>query len=124
LIFDIRPCPTLRFLARGSRLLPLDGLGLLGAGVAAGGELVLEFLDPARRVDVLELAGEERVASRANIDLQLLPRAAGGEAVAATARDGRGDVGGVYAFFHDGDPAAKAAAKRSAGRGSALALLV
>jgi hypothetical protein len=40
------------------------------------------------------------VASRANIHLQFLPRAAGDKTVAATARDGGGDVLGVNAVFH------------------------
>ena len=53
----------------GRRLL----LAALQAGVAGRGELLLELLDAAGRVDVLQLAGVEGVAGVANIDLQLRP---------------------------------------------------
>ena len=46
---------------------------LLQAGVAGGGELVLELLDAAGRVDELQFARVERMADVADIDLQLLP---------------------------------------------------
>ena len=76
------------------------GSGLLDARVCAGGKLGLELLDTTGRVDVLQLAGEEGMAGRANIDLQLLAGAARREAVAAAAGDNRGDVIGVDAFLH------------------------
>src|SRR5207247_6119950 len=63
------------------------------ARIGAGGKFGLEFLDPASRIDVFQLAGKEWMASRADIDLQLLLRAARLEGVAATTRDGRLDVG-------------------------------
>ena len=62
-------------------------LAALQAGVAGGGELLLELLDPPRRIDVLQLARVERVAVVANIDLHLGLGAAGDERFAATARD-------------------------------------
>ena len=54
-------------------------LAALQAGIAGAGELVLELLDAAGRVDELQLARVERMASVANIDLQLRLRAAGDE---------------------------------------------
>ena len=91
----------LRLFRRHGRLLLLRlGRGLLHAVIRAGGELRLELLNAACRVDVLQLAGEKRVTSRADIDLQLLPGTAGGEGVAAATADRRGDVRGVNAVFH------------------------
>jgi len=53
---------------RGTQLFLLF-LWLLQARVAASGELRLEFLDPSSRVNELQLAGVEGMASIANIDL-------------------------------------------------------
>ncbi len=47
------------------------------AGVIFAGKLVLELLDAAGRVEELQLTGEKRVASIADIDGQLGDRAAG-----------------------------------------------
>src|SRR5688572_12794821 len=81
--------PKLSLGRRGGNLLLGLGGRLLHAVVGAGGKLVLELLDPAGGVDVLELAGEERVAGRANIHAQLSFGAAGGELISAAARDFR-----------------------------------
>src|SRR5262245_47715627 len=92
----------LSFFAGGGGLTLLGDFrsGLLNAGVGAGGEFRLELFDAACRIDVLQLAGEEGVASRANIDLQFLLRTAGLERIAAAARDGRLDISGMDAVFH------------------------
>src|SRR3989304_22293 len=57
------------------------------AGVAGGGELVLELLDSPGRVDELQFARVKRMTLVADVDLELLARAAGGELVAAAAGD-------------------------------------
>src|SRR5262249_30874624 len=63
--------------------------------------LALELLDAARGVDVLHLAGEERVTRGADFDGDVLARAARNELVAATAGDGRFLVFRVNAGFHE-----------------------
>ena len=75
-------------------------LAALDAGVAGGGELVLELLDPAGRIDELQLARIEGMADVADIDLQFLARAARGELVAATAADLRLVIFGMDTVFH------------------------
>ncbi len=72
----------------------------LQARIARCRELVLELFDPARGIDELELARKERMASAADIDLQLGDGAACGKAIPATAFDGGRDVSGVDIFFH------------------------
>ncbi len=57
------------------KLLLFRLLGFLQAGVCSGRKFVLEFLDPAGCVDELQLAGIERMASAANVDLQFRPNA-------------------------------------------------
>ena len=84
----------------GLPLLRHFGGGLLNARVSSGGKLGLEFLDPSGRIDVFELAGKERMASRADIDLQLFFGAAGLEGIAATARDDSLNVVGMDAVLH------------------------
>src|SRR5579872_965676 len=66
--------------------------------------LALELLDAARRVHELHLAGEERVAGRADFDGNVLLRTARHEFIAATARDGRLNIFGVNAGFHEWSP--------------------
>ena len=89
------------FRSRGRlALFGLLGGWLLNARVSAGGEFRLELLDPAGRIDVFQLAREERMASGANIDLQFLLGAAGGERITAAASNCRGNVIGVDAVFH------------------------
>src|SRR4051812_20017849 len=64
--------------------------GFLEAVGAA--ELLAEPLDAAGGVDELLLAGEERVAGRADVDVQFRLGAAGDERVAAGAMNVTGDV--------------------------------
>ena len=93
----------------GKFLTLLLGLGLLGvgllaeAGVAGAGELALELLDAAGRVDELQLAGIEGMAGAADIELQLLAGAARGKAVAATAGNLGLVVSGMDVGFHSDD---------------------
>jgi hypothetical protein len=61
----------------------------------------LELLDAAGGVHVLHLAGEERMASRADFDGDVLPSAARDELIAATASHGGFFVFGMNAFFHN-----------------------
>ena len=72
----------------------------LQAGIGAAGKLRLEFLDTTRRVDVLQLARVERMASAADIDFQLFSRAARLKRVAATAGHGDIKIAGVNIFLH------------------------
>src|SRR6266545_698199 len=80
-----------------------DGLelGLRGAGCRRRGVAGLELLDPARGVHELLLAGEERVAVRADLDVEVAARRAGLDDVPAVAHDLRGLVVGVDRFLHD-----------------------
>src|SRR5262245_11188257 len=75
------------------------GRGLLEAVGPA--ELLAEAFDSPGRVHELLLAGEERMALRANIDVDFGRRAAGGEGIAAGAVDGAGLVLGMNLGFHD-----------------------
>ena len=83
-----------RRLRRGL-LLPASETGIAGAD-----ELLPKLLDPARRVDVLQLARIERMAGVADVDLQLRPGAASGEGVSAAAGDGAIHVLGMDFVFH------------------------
>src|ERR1043166_2148088 len=75
--------------------MPLAAAGLAGALQAA-----LEALDAAARIDELLLARVERVALRADLDVELRLRRAGLERVSAGARH-RGDhVLGMDTGFH------------------------
>src|SRR5688500_10125409 len=68
--------------------------------------LLSEAVDPAARVDDLLLAGVERMAVRAHLDLEVLTeRGAGLEDIAAAARDRDLLVVGGYAAFHAAKPA-------------------
>src|SRR5262249_22428423 len=78
------------------------GFGFAGLLAVGPGVLALELLDAAGGIDVLHLAGEERMAGRADFDGDVLPGAARDEFVAATAGNGRFDVFGVNAAFHGG----------------------
>src|SRR3974390_918181 len=75
-------------------------LGLLGLLALVPVVLLLELLDAARRVHVLHLAGEERMARRADFDGDILLGAARLEFVAATALDGRFFILGMDVFLH------------------------
>src|SRR5215471_12153722 len=79
---------------------------LLGFGGLAGllalvpVVLLLELLHAAGGVEELHLAGEERMTGRADVHRDVLAGAAGGELVAARARDGGLLVLGMDAVFH------------------------
>src|SRR5579859_7955477 len=74
---------------------------LLGLGRLLAGVLLAEFLDPPGGVDDLLLAGVERVARRAHLDVErLAQRRARHERVAAAARDLDFLVLGVDLRFH------------------------
>ena len=60
----------------------------------------LELLDAAGRIDVLHLAGEERMAGRADFDRDVLFGAARDEFIAAATGDGGLDVFGMDAGLH------------------------
>jgi hypothetical protein len=75
----------------------LDFFGLLALVPVV---FALELLDPARRIDVLHFAGEERVARGANFRGDVFLRAARRELVAATAGDRRLFVFRMNVFFH------------------------
>src|SRR5260221_7769172 len=75
-------------------------LGLLGLFALVPVVLLLELLDAARRVNELHLAGEERMARRADFGVDVFLGAARGELVAAAAGDGGFFVFRVDVFFH------------------------
>ena len=62
---------------------------------------LVEAIDASRGIDQLLFAGKERVASRANFDVQIaLLRGAGFERFAASAGNGYIDVFWVNSWFH------------------------
>ncbi len=73
---------------------------LLQAGIRAAGKLTLELLDPTCCIDVLQLAGVERMTRITDIDLELFTCAASLKRIATAAGDGCLDVLGVDAVFH------------------------
>ena len=75
-------------------------LAALQAGITGSGELVLELLDAASRIDELQFACVEGVANAADIDLQLFARAARRELVTTAAGDLRFVIFGMDAVFH------------------------
>src|SRR5439155_27153025 len=84
--------PVLRLARSCSQLRRLGALRPL--------EAALQALDPAAGVDELLLAGVERVAVRADLDVQLRLRRAGLELVPARAMHGREHVFGMDASLH------------------------
>src|SRR4030067_1487359 len=78
------------FTEGGAALGPLPGLSVL----------LLDLLDPARRVDQLLPAGEERMAVRADGHLDLLDRGHRLDGVSACALDLRRPVFRVDVRFH------------------------
>ena len=92
--------------ARLERMLKQLSLGglfllwLLKAGVVALRELVLEFLDTASGINKLQFAGIERMASVADINLQLFRRTSGREFITATTANARHVVLGVALLLH------------------------
>src|SRR5262249_10350064 len=95
----VRPPDGLTLLRRARLLGRLRSRLLLLAAVGPV-VLALELLDAAGRVHVLHLAGEERVTGRADLDRDVLLRAARLELVAAAAGDGGFFVLRVDAVFH------------------------
>lgn len=77
-------------------------LASLQAGIASIGKLLLELFDASGRVDKFQLAGIERMANVADVDLQLFSRAARREGITATTLDVGFVVFGMNASFHDG----------------------
>ena len=78
---------------------------MLCGGCAFGGWFLaialVEAIDASRGIDQLLFAGEERVASRANFDVQVaLFSGAGLERLAASAGNSYIDVFWVYSWFH------------------------
>ncbi len=78
----------------------LLGSWLLQAGIGAGGKLVLELLNTASRIEELQLTGEERMASRTNVDAQILAGTARNERIATAARNRGLVILGVNARLH------------------------
>ncbi len=64
-------------------------------------ELLAEAFHAAGGIDKLLLAGEERMARTADIDVNLGLRTSGDKRVAAGAFNGAGNVTGMDFFFHD-----------------------
>jgi hypothetical protein len=78
-----------------------SGSLLIASGrLAAAGVALAELVHPSRRVDELLFAGEERVASIADVDTDLRLGAAGRELIATGAGDLAETVLGVNASFH------------------------
>lgn len=80
----------------------LDRLLRLEARVSTRSELLLELVDSTRGVDVLQLAGVERMALAANVDTHLASasRRASREGISAATNDRRDLIIGVNAVFH------------------------
>src|SRR5437867_8514715 len=80
---------------------PAATSGRRGAGAATlEAVFALEALDPAGRVDQLLLAGEERMARRADLDVDGRHGGAGLDDAAAGTDDGRLLVARMNAFLH------------------------
>lgn len=75
-------------------------LWLLKTCIRTSRKLLLELVDTSRRVDELQLAGVERMASVANVDLQFWHSATSRKRIAATAGDRRFLVVGVNIGLH------------------------
>src|SRR5271165_6656125 len=92
--------PAGRQFARSSRL-GFRGLGLLFLALAVGPqELLVELVNPARRIDELDGAGEEGMALRADLDHDLGLGAAGLERVTTAASHHAIYIFGMNAVFH------------------------
>jgi hypothetical protein len=88
--------------AQNELLLDRRGSGFLEAVGSA--ELLAESLDATGGVDELLLAGEKRMAGRANIDIDLRLGAAGDEFISTGALYRALDVAGMDFFFHGRSP--------------------
>lgn len=99
-----------QLLLLGSRLLRRETC------ISPSSKLVLELLNPARRVDELQLAGVKRMANIANVDLQLFTRASSRKTVTATAGYFGLEVIWMNAVFHDQFPRLWRCSKCNVGR--------
>ena len=99
-----------QLLLLGSRLLRRE------TRISPSSKLVLELLNPARRVDELQLAGVKRMANIANVDLQLFTRASSRKTVTATAGYFGLEVIWMNAVFHDQFPRLWRCSKCNVGR--------
>lgn len=79
----------------GGRLLALQ------ACICSSSKLVLELFDSTSRVDILQLAGVERMAFAANVDPEFLSDTSSLETIAATTAHCGLLVIGMDAVFHD-----------------------
>jgi hypothetical protein len=82
------------------QLLFLGLLALAQTGISSGREFVLELFDTTGRVDELQLAGVEGMASVADINLQFFAYAARDKRVAATAGNFGLMILGMDVCFH------------------------
>jgi hypothetical protein len=99
-----------QLLLLGSRLLRRE------TRISPSSKLVLELLNPARRVDELQLARVKRMANIANVDLQLFTRASSRKTVTATAGYFGLEVIWMNAVFHDQFPRLWRCSKCNVGR--------
>ena len=84
--------------------------------ISPSSKLVLELLNPARRVNELQLARVKRMANIANVDLQLFTRASSRKTVTATAGYFGLEVIWMNAVFHDQFPRLWRCSKCNVGR--------
>ena len=84
--------------------------------ISPSSKLVLELLNPPRRVDELQLARIKRMANIANVDLQLFTRASSRKTVTATAGYFGLEVIWMNAVFHDQFPRLWRCSKCNVGR--------
>ena len=99
-----------QLLLLGSRLLRRE------TRISPSSKLVLELLNPARRVDELQLARVKRMANITNVDLQLFTRASSRKTVTATAGYFGLEVIWMNAVFHDQFPRLWRCSKCNVGR--------
>ena len=84
--------------------------------ISPSSKLVLELLNPPRRVDELQLARVKRMANIANVNLQLFTRASSRKTVTATAGYFGLEVLWMNAVFHDQFPRLWRCSKCNVGR--------
>ena len=74
--------------------------GTLKARIAAACKFALKLLDPTRRIDVFQLAGVERMAAAADINLQLFSRTSRLERITTPAGHRRFNILRMNVFLH------------------------
>ena len=94
---------TIYFRTVGIAALLLFGslFGLLQASICTGGKFILKLLNASRRVDKLQLACIERMASATNVYFQLRANTASLKRITATTSDGGLLVFGMNVCFHN-----------------------